>query len=276
MSKVTRTRFDGTFGNEAIDLGNDTLATALAGAGLDAAKLDTLDGTADGRVSGQRAIDALYDEVDRLDTHTAALSSKQERAVWDALRGAAIAPAPISAEQGQALAAAARRLVAEDTPAPGKSSQWSLDGTATCENPALGSRSYAGPKVWKCNVFVGEAFHKADLPFPMNGENHYVAAGKLAAQSRFFRPVASIEDVRPGDVIAVHRKAESGHVEIVTGVQRGTDGRITSISSAGAHLDGSRESNWTAALLVDASRTTVQLGDETYQILRPMTPAAGR
>src|SRR4030095_8123001 len=154
MSGISRKRFDGAFTNAAIDLQDAGLGAALAGASLDVGALDALDGKTDGRVTGQRAIDDLYDEINRLDTHTAALSSRQERAVWNALRGAAIAPAPISAEQGQQLAAAARQILAEDDPAPGKPSQWTKQGAAICENPALSSPNYAGQDAWKCNVFV--------------------------------------------------------------------------------------------------------------------------
>src|SRR4051812_33136297 len=110
MNGISRKRFDGAFTNASIDLQDEGLGAALAGASLDVGKLDGLDGKPDGRVTGKQAIDDLYDEVNRLDTHTASLSSKQERTLWTALRGAAIGPAPISAEKSEALAAAARQI----------------------------------------------------------------------------------------------------------------------------------------------------------------------
>lgn len=280
MSAITRPRFDAALGNTAIDLTDPTLGTALGAAGLDAKKLDALDGQADGRVAGQPAIDDLYDEINRLDRQTSALSSKQERAVWSALRGAAIAPVPISREQGEALAASARQLVAEDHPQAGRLSHWALKGESICLNPALSSPTYAQPDAWKCNVFVGEAFYRAGLPFPMNDQDHYSSAKSLPAEGRFFQPVATIGDVRPGDLVSIWRKHDSGHVEIVTGVQRGPDGQVVSITSAGAHEARSAEGASTAAPLVAASRTnggsaTLVVGDETYRLLRPMAPPPG-
>ena len=269
---MTRKGFSSAFANPAIDLQNEDLGAALADASLDVGRLDALDGKVDGRVSGQHALDDLYDEINRLDTHTTALSSRQERAVLGALGRATIAPKETTADQGQALAAAARQLVAEDKPPSGKPSQWALKGAAICENPALSSPRYAGKDAWKCNVFVGEAFHRAGLPFPINGESHYVSAKNLPSQSGFFQPVGKLDDVRPGDLISIHRNVGSGHVEIVTGVDRAPDGHVFAITSVGAHEEGSREGNSIATPLVNAARTTVQIGDDTYRVLRPMVP----
>jgi hypothetical protein len=259
MSGISRKQFGGTFANTAIDLGDERLDAVLARTPLDARKLDALDGRADGRVSGQRALDDVYDEVNRLDRLTSTLSSKPERAVWDALRGAAVGPTPVSREQGAALASAARSLAAKDAGAPGQTLNWSLAGTARCENPALSSPSYAGPSVWKCNVFVGESFYRAGLPFPLNAQNHYMTANDVASQPRFFQQVGHLEDVRPGDVISISRKKDSGHLEIVTGVQRGANGEVVSIRSVAA-----AETNGRLAV--------AQLGSEIYRVLRPMAP----
>jgi hypothetical protein len=277
MSGISRKQFGDTFSNAAIDLGDDRLRTALAGAGLDAGKLDALDGRADGRVTGQRGLDDLYDEIDRLDQQTKGLASKQELGLWGALRGAAVAPQPISAKQGEALAASARQMVAQDQREAKTPSPWSLAGAAQCQNPALASKTYATNKVWKCNVFVGEASYRAGLPFPVNAQGHYVAADHLPGQSRFFHTVATLDDVRPGDVLSIYRPRTSGHVEIVTGVERGPDGRISSMTSVGAHEDGVREGSDTSAPLVaaaaqDGGRATVTVDGETYRILRPMAP----
>jgi hypothetical protein len=280
MSGISRTRFDGTFDNSAVDLTDQALGAALKGAGLDPKRLDALDGKADGRVTGQQAIDDLYDEINRLDTRTATLASKQEGAVWSALQGARIAPAPISSGQGAALAAAARRIVAEDQPGPGAASRWALNGISACENPGVSSAAYAGQGAWKCNVFAGEAFYRAGLPFPLNGQDHYAGANNLPAQSRFFQPLARLDDVRPGDVLSISRKDDSGHVEIVTGVRRDANGQVVSISSAGAHEMGAAEGTTTAGPLLaaaplDGRGATLSVGTETYRLLRPLAPPAG-
>ena len=277
MSGISRKQFGDAFANTAIDLNDERLDAALARTPLDPRKVDALDGRADGRVSGQGALDDLYDQINRLDHLTSTLSSKRELAVWDGLRGAAVAPVPISREQGAALAAAARRMVAEDAAAPGETLGWALMGTAKCANPALSSPTYAGPNAWKCNVFAGEAFYRAGLPFPLNSQAHYVPANDLPSESRFFQPVAKLDDVRPGDLISIHRQGDSGHVEIVTGVERGRNGEVVSVSSVGAHAGGSAEDDGTAVPLTAAARTngglaTVQLGSETYRVLRPMAP----
>jgi hypothetical protein len=283
MSGVTRKEFGAAFSNTAVDLGDEHLKAAVASAGLDSGSLDALDGRRDGRISGPKAMDALYDEIDRLDRQTSGLASKQELGLWGALRGAAIAPRDISAKQGEALATAARRMVAEDQRdgQSGRASPWSLAGAARCQNPELSSKSYATNNDWKCNVFVGEAFYRAGLPFPVNAQGHYASANQLPSQSRFFQGVARLDDVRPGDVLSIHRTRESGHVEVVTGVQRGPDGRVVSISSVGAHVDGVHEGTATAAPLVQAAATdggsaTATSGNEVYRLLRPMAPRAPR
>ncbi|HVU49647.1 MAG TPA: hypothetical protein VHL80_03110 [Polyangia bacterium] len=280
MSGISRKQFADAFSNAAIDLDDADLKAALAGAGLDAGRLDDLDGKPDGRVSGPRALDDLYDEIDRLDRQTAGLASKEERGLWGAMRSAAVAPEPISASQGERLASAARRLVAEDRPAPGQLSEWALEGKARCQNPDLSSPSYAGKGAWKCNVFVGESFERTGLPFPLNAQSHYATANTLPSQSRFFQPVGTLDDVRPGDLLSIQRGTTSGHVEVVTDVVRDPAGRVVSIASAGAHEDGSREGVATAAPLVaaaagDARASRVTIGDETFRLLRPMAPPAG-
>jgi len=280
MRGISRKQFGDAFSNAAIDLDDPDLKEALAGAGLDAGKLDALDGKSDGRVEGGKALDELYDEIDRLDRQTTGLASQQERGLWGAMRAAAVAPKPISADQGAQLAAAARQMVAEDRPRPGQVSEWALAGSAHCENPDLSSPSYAGRNTWKCNVFVGEALNRAGLPFPLNEQSHYASANALPSQSRFFQPLAKLDDVRPGDVLSIQRAGESGHVEIVTDVARDAGGHVVSIASAGAHEDGSHEGDATAASLVAAAATDggaakVTVANETFRVLRPMAPPAG-
>jgi hypothetical protein len=280
MTKISRDHFDGALANTSIDLANPRLGAALEGTSLSPRSLDALDGKRDSRVTGQQAIDDLYDRINDMDRRTSGLSSKQELAVWTAVRGAAIAPAPLSRAQGAALAAAARKLVAADIPSAGRPSQWSLEGVSACQNPAVSSAGYAGRAAWKCNVFAGEAFYRAGLPFPVNAQGHYATANSLPSASRFFQPLPRIDDVRAGDLVSIARKDDSGHVEIVTGVQRGPDGRVVAISSAGAHEPGAAEGDSTAAPLVAASATngrsaTFSLGGETYRLLRPMVPPSG-
>jgi hypothetical protein len=281
MSGVSRKQFGDTFSNAAIELDDPDLKAAVAGAGLDAVQLDALDGKADGRVSGGKAVDQLYDEIDRLDRTTVGLASKEERGLWGAMRGAAVAPRPISANQGERLAKAARQMVAADQPKPGQLSHWALEGDAHCKNRDVSSPSYAGKGSWKCNVFAGETFNRAGLAFPLNEESHYATANALPSQSKFFQHVARLDDVRPGDLLSIQREGDSGHVEIVTGVARDADGHVVSIASAGAHEDGSHEGSSTAAPLVSSADTDgraaqVTIENETFRLLRPMAPPANR
>jgi hypothetical protein len=280
MSGVSRKEFGDAFSNAAIDLGNEGLRTELASAGLDARQLDALDSRRDGRVSGQKALDALYDEIDRLDRQTTGLASKQELGLWGALRGAAVAPRPISPRQGEALAASARRMIAEDQRGSGDLSSWSYAGAARCKNPALSSKEYATNDTWKCNVFVGEAFYRAGLPFPINVQGHYAAANDLPSRSSYVRRVAKLDDVRPGDVLSIHRTGDSGHAEIVTGVERDASGHVVSLRSVGAHENGPAEGTFTAAPLVqaaalDGGAASATIDGCAYRILRPMAPPPG-
>lgn len=280
MSKISRDRFDGELANTSIDLANPSLDAALQETSLSPRKLDALDGKVDGHVTGQQAIDDLYDRINDLDRRTAELSSKPELAIWGTVRGAAIAPAPLSRDQGARLAAAAQRLVAADVSSAGHPSRWALDGVSVCQNPAVRSSGYAGRETWKCNVFAGEAFYRAGLPFPLNAQAHYATANSLPSDARFFQPLRTIDEVRPGDLLSIARKGDSGHVEIVTGVERGSNGQVVSISSAGAHELGAAEGDSTAAPLLAASSSngrsaSLSAGTETYRLLRPMVPPAG-
>ncbi len=280
MGGISRSRFESTFDNHAIDIDDPTLEATAAAAGLDLGALDRSDGRTDGRASGDVDMARVYDAINALDHRTPHLASPTEVAVYGALKRAAIAPAPISAAQGRQLAAAARQMLAEDTAPGAGASPWSLAGTATCRNPAIGSPRYAGDGVWKCNVFVGEAFNRAGLSFPLSSADHYASANSLATRSNSFEPVANLSDVRPGDLVSINRSGESGHVEIVTNVGRGPDGQVRTITTLGAHEQGLAESTTTAAPLVQvASGATGQLGaaglaigGETFHVLRPMAP----
>ncbi len=219
----------------------------------------------------------VYDAVNALDRRTSDLASDTGVAVQAAVERAAIAPAPISAGEGRQLAASARQMLAEEPPAAAGKSPWSLAGTAT---------PYAGAGVWKCNVFVGEAFNRAGLSFPLSSVGHYASANSLAARPASFQSVANLNDVRPGDLVSIDRRGESGHVEIVTDVARDATGQVRTITSLGAHQQGLAEGTTTAASLVSvASRAAGQIGPngltidgETFHLLRPLTaplPARG-
>jgi hypothetical protein len=279
MSGISRAQFDSMLDNHAIDVHEPNLSRAATEAGVDLGALDRRDGHADGVISGKKGLDRLYDAINALDSRTAGPSSGPEGALVQAVRGAAIAPAPISAGQGRALAAAARRMRAEESPDRSGVSPWALAGRAACRNPALGSSRYAGADVWKCNVFVGEAFHRAGLSFPLSDANHYAGANALPRRREHFQSIAELADVRPGDVLTISRRGDSGHVEIVTGVSRTPDGRVQSLTSVGAHELGLAEGTETAAPLVQAagsgpSPTGWPIGDETFHLLRPMMPPA--
>ncbi|HEX3903533.1 MAG TPA: hypothetical protein VH853_11840 [Polyangia bacterium] len=260
MDAVSRSRFQTTFDNQTID-----------------AQVDFDDPT----LSGDAATARVYDAVDALDRRTTDLAPHAEVAVHGALERAAIAPAPISAAEGRQLAASARQMLAEEPPATAGESPWSLTGTATCLNSAIASPRYAGDGVWKCNVFVGEAFNRAGLSFPLSSVDHYASANSLATRSTSFQSVASLSDVRPGDLVSINRRGESGHVEIVTDVARDADGQVQTITTLGAHQQGLAEGTATAAPLVQgASRAAGQIGSsgvtidgETFHLLRPMAPA---
>jgi len=224
---------------------------------------------------------SVYDAVNALDRRTQDLASRTEVAVYGAPRRAAIAPVPISATEGRQLAASARQMLA-DEPSPGAGkSPWSLTGTATCRNPEITSPRYAADGAWKCNVFVGEAFNRAGLSFPLSSAGHYATANSLAARSASFQRVANLNDVRPGDLVSINRRGESGHVEIVTDVARDAAGQVRTITSLGAHEQGLAEGTTTAASLVQlAARAGGQMGSngvtidgETFHVLRPMAPA---
>ena len=152
-----------------------------------------------------------------------------------------------------------------------------MAGTATCRNPEIASPRYAGSKEWKCNVFVGEAFHRAGLPFPLSSAGHYATANSLANRPDSFQRLANLNDVRPGDLVSINRRGDSGHVEIVTDVVRDAAGKVRTITSLAAHEDGLGEGTTTAASLVDAaSKAGGQIGakgvtidGETFHVLRP-------
>jgi hypothetical protein len=279
MSEISRAGFGSMFDNHAIDTHDPSLSRAAGEAGVDLGAIDRSDGHADGVISGKNGLDHLYDAINALDAQTAGLGSGRERAVLEAVRGAAIAPVAISAHQGRALAAAARQMCAQEKPDHAGSSPWSLSGTAECRNPALASRRYAGADVWKCNVFVGEAFNRAGLAFPLSAQNHYAGANALPSRREHFQSVAQLADVRVGDLLTISRRGDSGHVEIVTGVSRAPDGRVQSLTTVGAHELGLSEGTETAAPLVEAGGGRPgpagwPVGDETFHLLRPMAPPA--
>jgi hypothetical protein len=270
MDGISPSRFASTFDNHAIDVDD------LARSGDDPGG-----GRTDGLVSGDAALARVYDAVNALDRQTSNLASPAEVAVYGALKRAAIGPSPISAAQGRQLAAAAQQMLAQEPLAGTGRSPWSLTGTAICQSSEIASPRYAGDGVWKCNVFAGEAFNRAGLSFPLSSVGHYASANSLATRSASFQPVTNLDDVRPGDLVSINRRDESGHVEIVTDVARDADGHVRTITTLGAHEQGLAEGTTTAASLIRlASKAAGQIGSngltsggETFHVLRPMVPA---
>ena len=277
MDGISRARSGSTFDNLHVGVDDPTPEATAGAAGLDLGALGRGDGHTDGLIAGDGGMARVYDAVNTLDRRTPDLASRTEVAVYGAQQRAAIAPAPIAAAEGRRLAGAARRMLAEETPAATGKSPWSLAGTVTCRNPEITSPRY-GDGVWKCNVFVGEAFSRAGLHFPLSSVGHYASANSLATQRASFQSVANLSDVRPGDLVSINRRGESGHVEIVTDVARQADGQVRTITTLGAHEQGLAEGTTTAASLVHvASRAGGQIGSagvsiegETFHVLRPM------
>ena len=280
MDGISRSRFESTFGNHAIGVDDSSLEPTAGAAGPELDIVDRSDDRTDSLVSGDAAMAHIYDALDALDRRTADLGSHMELAVYGAVNRSAIAPGPISAVQGRHLAASARRMLAEEPPAGAGKSPWSRTGTATCRNSEITSPRYAGRGEWKCNVFVGEAFHRAGLSFPLSSAGHYATANSLASRPDSFQRLANLNDVRPGDLVSINRRGDSGHVEVVTDVARDADGQVRTITSLAAHEDGLAEGTTTAASLVQvASRAGGQIGakgvtikGETFHLLRPMAP----
>ncbi len=96
----------------------------------------------------------------------------------------------------------------------------------------------------KCNQFVGDVLYGAGFRMPMfvmeDGSHHYMHAAALPGQRDFFQSVTRRDEVAPGDILVIRgpgRGENSGHVEIVTEVERGT-GLLTTL---GAHPRGVEE-----------------------------------
>jgi hypothetical protein len=269
MDGISRTRSESTFASDAGGAVGPQLET-----------IDRSDDRTDGPVSGDAARARVYDAVDALDRRTVDAGSHVELAVYGAVSRAAIAPVPISAAQGRQLAASARQMLAEEPLGGAGKSPWSLAGAATCRNSEIASPRYAGGGVWKCNVFVGEAFNRAGLPFPLSAAGHYATANSLASRSDSFQRVPNLNDVRPGDLVSINRRGDSGHIEIVTDVARGADGQVRTITSLAAHEDGLAEGATTAASLVQAASAAggqigaqgITIDGETFRVLRPKVP----
>jgi hypothetical protein len=268
MDGISRSQYSSPADDHAVGV-EDSPLDAAAGAG-----------GPEGLVSGDPARARIYDAIDVLDRRMPDLGAQRELAVHGAGSRSPIGPAPISAAQGRHLAASARKMLAEEHSSAAGKSPWSLTGTATCRNPEITSPRYAGSGQWKCNVFVGEAFNRAGLPFPLSSVGHYATANSLAGRSDSFQRVANLNDVRPGDLVSINRRGESGHVEIVTDVARDAAGQVRTITSLGAHEQGLAEGTTTAASLVQAaSRSAGEIGakgvtidGETFHVLRPMAP----
>ena len=93
MTAISRRQFDNALANHAIDVQDPGLETAVAGSGLDLAKLDRLDGAVDDRISGQQALEQLYADLDALDKKTAGLGSEKS---GPSTRRSRAPPSPLS------------------------------------------------------------------------------------------------------------------------------------------------------------------------------------
>jgi len=148
-----------------------------------------------------------------------------------------------AAPQPAAIARAAALLV--------RSAGWSY---AKSEAPVSPYRNLSGntaPGVtriaWlrglnKCNQFVGDALSAAGFAMPtvrmQDGSEHYALAETLPRQRRFFRPLAELSAVRPGDVFVRDYGGADGacgaHAEVVVA----RDGATGALTLAGAHRSG--------------------------------------
>jgi hypothetical protein len=280
MDGISRTRSESTFANDPAVVDDSILGETARAVGPELDTVDHGNGHTDATVSSDALRARVYDAVDALDRRTPDLGSHVELAVYGTVSRSAVAPAPISAAQGRHLAASARQMLADEPPAGAGSSPWSLAGAATCRNSEIASPRYAGGGVWKCNVFVGEAFNRAGLPFPLSAAGHYATANSLASRPDSFQRVANLNDVRPGDLVSINRRGDSGHVEIVTDVARDADGQVRTITSLAAHEDGLSEGTTTAASLVQAASAAggqigsqgITIDGETFRVLRPKVP----
>ena len=154
------------------------------------------------------------------------------------------------------------------------STNFAIDGTYTNFN--------------KCNLFAGDTLHEAGFNPPTHvttdGRIHYKKAEDWPRDLQRFSRVADLPDVRPGDLLVVDRPgtgSSTAHVEVVSDVVRGADGRPARISSIGAHDDGLNEGSRYGDDLINStdigsrfvSNPSLPSSQQTFiYVLRPRAP----
>ena len=138
---------------------------------------------------------------------------------------------------------------------------------------------------WKCNVFVGDVLAQSGFEPAVSSKGRYSQAESLPGKG-VFTPVTDLGDLRPGDVLVIDYPTSGGataHVEIVTGVERDAQGRLTEVTSIGGRGEGVVENDAKGALLVagqDSPRGKgFASGEDTLYVVRPnqaRTPATLR
>ncbi len=132
---------------------------------------------------------------------------------------------------------------------------YGLDGTPTSPHPRLSHNRHPGITrlswlrgQWKCTQFVGDVLTQAGVSMPVHrmkdGSVHYMQAEALPHQRRFFHRVASLEQLKAGDIVVVdwaERGTGTAHTEVFSEVQMRRGG----IRSIGAHATGvTEEQGW--------------------------------
>ncbi|HVS03718.1 MAG TPA: hypothetical protein VMT16_13190 [Thermoanaerobaculia bacterium] len=128
---------------------------------------------------------------------------------------------------------------------------------------------------WKCNVFIGDVLSQAGFEPALSSKGRYSQAESLPRKDAF-TPITDLRDLRPGDVLVLDYPGSGGataHVEIVTGVARDEQGKLTQVTSIGGRGEGVVENDDKGALLVagqDSPRSSgFQNGTTTLYVIRP-------
>ena len=310
MSKIDRARFHHITGN-GIDPDNKRLQRAAERAGVSREELAALDHDGDGLLLGDE-IDDLYDILAGLDFE----DDDVEVAPFDdpevvRVRGGVDLGRNQSGEVGpdttlfhgvadaisapaERRIAIARAIAADPRLAQGFEgrSEGGRDNTMLTHNPMhRGERQQDGlirtnfKDAYRCNLFVGDVvWRSGGRPPTVRGPGwvHYDLAERWP-RSQNFEKVASLEDVRPGDILVIDAPESGsggGHIEIITELTRDGHGVTTDMVSIGARWfeneiveDNSRAVGiFDAEPVSDDTRRGAHFLDDTgtrYFILRP-------
>ena len=129
---------------------------------------------------------------------------------------------------------------------------------------------------WKCNVFIGDVLSQAGFEPALSDKGRYSQAESLPGK-RQFTPITDLGDLQPGDVLVLDYPGSGGataHVEIVTGVERDAQGKLTKVTSIGGRGEGVVENEAKGALLVGAQDSPRGKGfasadGDTLYVIRP-------